>query len=61
MLFRDYKLIGNRNSQSLFVSREVPLLHCFQSPPSLSLLSSAALLKQVVPDGAEKVLCIRLC
>lgn len=60
-LFRDYTLIGDRNSQTLLESREVPFLHYLQSPPSLSLFSSAALLKQVVPDGAKKVLCIRLC
>lgn len=60
-LFREYRFIENRNSHNLFVSRELPLLCYLQSSPSLSLLSSAAVLKQVVPDSAEKVLCTRLC
>lgn len=61
LTFRNYKFIRNWNSQSIFVSREVSLLHWLQSCPSLSLFSSAVLLKQVAPDGAGKVLCIRLC
>lgn len=60
-LFREYRFIENRNSHNLFVSRELSLLCYLQSSPSLSLLSSAVVLKQVVPDSAEKVLCTRLC
>jgi len=44
-LFREKKFIENRNSQNIFVSREMPLLHYLQNLPSLSLLSSAAVLK----------------
>lgn len=44
-LFREKKFIENRNSQNILVSREMPLLRYLQNLPSLSLLSSAAVLK----------------